>query len=104
MSKLVINVLGVIFLDNLYLSTGLWLVFLTSLIARKFFNFDYPYLIAISSWLFLVFFAAIVAVIFTIEFFSHEKGMDRLALVPYILGGTPLFVCAIVALFIFPKK
>ncbi|MEO5933217.1 MAG: hypothetical protein ABIQ08_06670 [Duganella sp.] len=104
MSKVIVNILAVIFLDNFYLTTGLWLILLASLVARRFFNFDYPYSLAISSWFFLVVTAGIVGGILAIDFFSHHKGMDRLTLVPYILGASPLFVSAILAAFMLPQK
>ena len=104
MSKIIINVFAVIFLDNFYLITGVWLILLATLASRRFFHFDYPYAIAISSWVFLVTTAVVIAAILAIDFFSHPKGLDRLTLVPYILGASPLFACAILALLCVPKK
>lgn len=104
MSKVFIDFFSIIFLDNFYLTTAVWLILLGSLVSRKLFHFNYSYAIAISSWIFLVIAAIAVAAILAIDFFSHPKGLDRLTLVPYILGASPLFGCAILALFFFPKK
>jgi hypothetical protein len=104
MSKLILNILAVIFLDNFFLMTGLWLILLASLTARRFFHFEFPYFLAISSWVFLIVTASVVGAILVIDFFSHQKGMDRLTLVPYILGASPLFISAILATFMLPKN
>lgn len=104
MSKLIHNVLAVIFLDNFFLTTAFWLILLASLAARRFFHFESPYFWAISSWVFLMVAASVVGAILVIDFFLHQKGMDRLTLVPYILGASPLFISAILAAFILPRN
>ena len=104
MSGVILNILAVIFLDYFYLTTGFWLILLTSLAGRRFLHFDYSYSLAISSWFVLVVTAGIVGAILAIDFFSHHKGMDRLTLVPYVLGASPLFVSAVLAAFMLPKK
>jgi len=104
MSGVILNILAVIFLDYFYLTAGFWLILLTSLAGRRFLHFDYSYSLAISSWFFLVVTAGIVGAILAIDFFSHHKGMDRLTLVPYVLGASPLFVSAVLAAFMLPKK
>ena len=104
MSKVILNILTVIFLDNFYLTTGFWLILLVSLAWRRFCYFEYPYSLAISSWFFLMVMAGVVGVTLAINFFSHQKGMDRLTLVPYILGASPLFISAILAAVMLPKN
>lgn len=104
MSKLIFEILATIFLDNFFLTTGFWLVLLVSLAARRFFHFESPYFFAICSWVFLMVTARFVGAILAIEFFSHQEGMDRLALVPYILGASPLFISAILATFMLPRN
>jgi hypothetical protein len=104
MSKLFLNVLAVIFLDNFYWTTGFWLMLLAFVAARRFLHFRPPYFIAISSWFFLMVTPGVVGAILVIDFFSHQKGMDRLTLIPYVLGAIPLFISAILAAFMLPRK
>ncbi|USX19488.1 hypothetical protein NHH82_27195 [Oxalobacteraceae bacterium OTU3REALA1] len=99
-----IDVLAVIFLDNFWLATGCWLTLLAVLASKKFLRIDYPYIVAISSWVVLLVLAIVVAAVLTTKFFSYGQGLERLALVVYFLGAGPLFVCAILAAFLFPQK
>ncbi len=104
MSKYLLDIFAVTFLDNFYYSTAIWITLTIFLSIRKFFGFNYSYLMAISSCFFLIVSAVVVASFLIVEFFSQGKGMDRLALVPYILGAAPLFFCAITAIFLIPKN
>jgi hypothetical protein len=104
MPKLIPDLLAVIFLDNFYLTIGLWLTLLASLTTRRFFHFEFSYFLAICSWVFLIVTASVVGAILLIDLFSQQKGMDRLTLVPYILGVSPLFISAILAAFMLPKN
>lgn len=104
MPKAIIEILAVIFLDNFWLATGCCLLLLAALASKKFLRFDYPYILAISSWALLVVSGIVVAAFLTTNFFSHGQGLDRLALVVYFLGAGPLFVCAVLAAFLFPTK
>lgn len=104
MPKPVINFLYIIFLDNFYFSLVIFLLLVSFLLLRRFLGFRYPYSFAIFTWSALVIIGSLVAVLLLLDFFSHGKGMERLTLVPLILGASPLFVCTLAALFIFPKK
>ena len=104
MSELILNILAAIFLDNFFLTTGCWLTLFALLVARRFFPFEYPYFLAISSWVVLIVTASVVGTILVVDFFSHQKGMDRLTLIPYIFGASPLFISAILAAFMLPRK
>ena len=104
MSKLMLNILAAIFLDNFLLTTGFCLILLASLAARRFFHFAYPYFWVIASWLFLTITASVIGAIVVIDFLSHWAGTDRLTLVPCILGASPLFISAILAAFLLPKN
>lgn len=103
MSKYLLDIFAVVFIDNFYYSTAIWIALTIFLLIRKFFGFNYSYLMAISTSFFLIASAALVVSFLVIEFFSQGKGIDRLALVPYILGAAPLFLCAIIAIFMIPK-
>lgn len=73
MPKLDIDIFAIIFLDHFYFMTAIWLILLGSLASRKLFHFGYPYAIAISSWLFLVVGAIVVASILAIDFFFASE-------------------------------
>ncbi len=104
MPKPIINFLYVIFLDNFYLSVAIILLLFSFLVLRQFSGFRYPYFLAVFNWSALVTIGISVAVILILNCFSPGKGMDPLTLIPLILGTSPLLVCTLAVLFLFPKK
>lgn len=99
MSKNILNILEVIFLDNFYFTTGICVVLLAGLVLRRFSDVDYSYSLAILNWFVLSAAAIVVFSILAIDFFSHQSGLDRLTLIPSILGASPLLICALIATF-----
>lgn len=55
-------------------------------------------------WSLLIVAGIAVTGVLATEFFSHPRGMDRLAVVPVILGAGPLIVGAVVGLLLRPRK
>jgi hypothetical protein len=104
MPKIIINSLSLIFIDLFPISLIVPLVSISLLVFRRFFGFNYSYQLAVIIWNVLIAAAGIIAAIMLIEFFSYDKGIERLALVPLILGASPLFLSALVSLFLLPKK
>lgn len=98
------NLLAILFFDNLALTNGLFLALLLALVAMKFRHPDYPFAIAMIVWCGLMLAAPVVAIAWLSEFFAHGKGLDRLALVPVLIGAAPLFVFAAIALFLRPRR
>jgi hypothetical protein len=104
MPKILISFLSLVFIDLFYLSLIVSLFLVFCLLCRRFFGLNYSYPLAIINWSVLVVTAGVVAVILLVDFFSHEKGIERLSLVPLMLGVSPLFFSALVSFFLFPKK
>lgn len=99
-----VDVLGIFFFYNLALTNGFFLALLLALVARKFRFPDYPFAIAAVIWCGLILSAVVVAIAWLSEFFSHGEGLVRMALVPVLMGALPLFVFAIIALFLRPRR
>ncbi|WP_090315770.1 hypothetical protein [Duganella sp. CF517] len=104
MPEAVIDILTAIFLDHFNWATGVCVILLATLASRKFLHVRYPYVLALCGWVFLLVSGTAVAAVLTIDFLSHGQGLERLALVVLFLGASPLFACALLAVFMFPRK
>jgi hypothetical protein len=104
MPEILMIFLQLAFIDLFYVSLVVSLCLFFCLLCRRFFVLNYSYQLAITNWIVLVVTAGIVAIFLLVDFFSHEKGVDRMSLVPLMLGASPLFFSALASLFLFPKK
>lgn len=103
MPKIIINSLSFIFIDLFPISLIVPLALISILGFRRFFGFNYSCQLTVIIWNILIAAAGIIAAIMLIEFFSYDKGIERLALIPLILGASPLFLSALVS-FLVAKK
>lgn len=98
------NLLAVLFLDHPALTCGFFLALLLALVARKFRYPGFPFPIAMLIWCGLMLAALVVAIAWSSAFFAHGKGIDRLVLVPVLMGAAPLFIFATIAMFLRPRR
>lgn len=98
--------LPVIFFDNAFWSGLTLFVLITILAVKRWSSLPLPRSLAIAVWWFLVLAAAAVTVFLVAQFFSYQKGIERLAVLVVFLGTTPLLIAALLAIFIFrlPNK
>lgn len=96
------GVMRVIFLENFPVTSAISLLALAVLINQRFFQPILPRPLALACWSFLVVVSGIVVTALIWTYVEYNEGTTRLALVPYLLCTSPLILCGLLAIPLFP--
>jgi hypothetical protein len=88
----------VVFLENFVVTSAICLVALAVLVARRFFRVNFRFALTMMCRLFLVIGSAVVLLVLAFTLIKYDAGLTRLALVPYVLGASPLLLCGILTM------
>lgn len=99
-----LDILADILLRYFYLAFAVPPAILLALLVRRFGYVDIGLKPALVGWWGLVVVGIGTTLFLLVEFFAFPKGLDRLAMVPAIVCAMPAFICAVAALFFFPRK
>jgi cytochrome bd-type quinol oxidase subunit 1 len=100
---LIFTLLGAIFFDHFLLAAMMSISALLVVICRLYSWFKFSDRAAEFCRKLLVYGAVLTAAVLLISFFAHGQGIDRLALVPFLLAASPLIVSGLIAALIPPK-
>lgn len=91
-----------IFLDNFLITTSL-LALLTATVALfRFSIIKLPRISILAIWYAIVIPSVLLLTCLIVDFFSPDKGLDRVARIPLFIGVSPLFLCSCILIFVFP--
>jgi hypothetical protein len=96
------GVMRVVFLENFPITSVVCLLALAVLINQRFFRPILPRALALVCWSFLVVGTCIVVTALVWTYVENNEGTTRLALVPYVLCTSPLMLCGLLAILLFP--
>jgi hypothetical protein len=94
--------LPIIFFDHALWSRSIILGLVAVLAIRRWSSWPLPRSFAITTWWFLVLTAGSITAFLVCQFFSYEKGLERLTILVVFLGTTPLLIAGFLAILIFP--
>lgn len=96
------GVMRAVFLENFPITSAICLLALAVLINQRFFRPILPRALALACWSFLVVAAGIDVTALVWTYVEYNEGTTRLALVPYVLCTSPLILCGLLAIPLFP--
>jgi hypothetical protein len=98
------NLLQTILIDYFFVTTVIVFLITASLFIKQYYKIDQYRVLAMSLWILIVIAGVLIYALLLIEFFSHGKGVDRLAVVPYLLGAIPIALSAIALTFLYSRQ
>lgn len=102
--RLINEILMHIFLDYFYITTSILVLLTGIVIAYRYLKINLPLIIPLSIWYLVVSMAVLIFAFLIVNFYSTGPGLDRLASIPLLLATSPLFVCFLILVFIYPRK
>lgn len=105
MAGIINEVISCVFLDNFYFSAFMITVLAILLAVSRWSSQMVPDKLVLATWWFLVLGGIAVSAWLIVQFFSYPQGVDRLAVIVVFLGAAPLFIAALLAIFVLrPRK
>lgn len=101
---IIFGILGFVFFDNFLLTSAVCMMAAAVILMKRYSSLELPHALVHGCYKALVSVAVVVASILFVGFFLHGQGIDRLAILPFMLAASPLFVCGFIAYAFTAKK
>lgn len=98
------DIMRTVFLENFPITSAICFLALAVLVNQGCFRPVLPRALALICWSFLVVTAGVVATALVLIYVEISEGTTRLALVPYVLCTSPLMLCGLLAISLFPVQ